>query len=497
MQSPSRTFRKKNYIPFYKEKIHMKRSLFLAASLCAALLTFTSCSDDKSSPTNSVSDSYYQGGYTEYGDYGDAGNYGSGNNGGYNGNTQSGTAVSVPDCFVYFPGAKFTYKRTLDDGRVSKITWEVTDFDASTYTATILEKFGDNEPSTKRIRKGNNGVIEFESSGSWKAVTDGGTEINFMMGSKLNSIPSGCYGSVKNSTKLTSATLPGGTTSQGFSIGSEYTSTTGYHDSFMFDYSSGETWSTEAGLTRASYAYRNGKEYPIFVNTTDIELVAYDIPMPDGTRRTYQPAGSTIYDVEDTHVSYTQFPANTQRYAAMFFYWNDPKNTNVMRYTLYAVWFNEGTSSWNYSQITSDMNTWWTFYGWFAGTPYSGNVIGGPKAGLQYQCEGMYSSSERSQSYTPFGTALSPNYGWFIFFIMAENSVATGEIDMEKTEFVAIEIPDPNEVYAASTYSTRVTLFDDGTFDVYDESAASTYAPPIRPSVPDKKWITGPIRRLK
>ena len=476
----------------------MKRSLFLAASLCAALLALTSCSDDKSSPAASPSDDFYGNnpGYSEYGsgDYG-SGNYGSGNNSGYNGNTQSGTVASVPDCFVYFPGAKFTYKRTLDDGRVTKIIWEVTDFDPATYTATILEKYGDSEPTVKRIRKGYSGGIEFESYGSWKSLTDGGTGINLIMGSQLNSIPSGCYGSVKHNTKLVNVTTSAGTSSQGFSIGSEYFPTTGYHDSFMFDYSSGETWSTEVGLVKASYAYRNGKEYPIFVSTYDIELVAYDIPMPDGTRRTYQPAGSVIYDVESTYISYFQHTSNSQRNASLTFYWNDSKNTNVLRYIPYVIWYDEENLTWNYAQITSDMNNWWTFYSWFAGKPSSGKVIGGSLDGVEFQCQGYYISSEGSQSYSPFGTATNPDYGWFIFFVMAETSVANGDVDMDKTEFVAIEIPNPKEVTSGITYSVRVSLLNDGTFDLYSGSGV-VYAPPARPSAPAPSWIKGPIHKL-
>ena len=448
----------------------MKHSHFLAASLCAAVLAFASCDRGNTIPFDD--------------DEIESGNNSGNETGDENGNNNPGTTTaSLPDCFVYYQGAKFIFKRTLDDGRVTKIVWEVTDYNESTKTATISSKRGDDEPTELKIRKGANGTIEFENYGNWKTLTNGASDIKFLMGYELNSIPSGCYGSIKNKTKLEAVSAPGGKTSQGFSISSEYSSN---HDSFMFDYSSGESWCTECGLTSAGYAYRNGKEYPIYVDTWTIELIAYDIPMPDGTRRSYQPAESTIYDVTETNFSCYQNDYSKQRYACIFAYWNDKQNTNVLRYRLCVIWYDNG---WVYGQITDDFHTRWSLSCWFAGEPYSATGIGGPYDGVRFDCSGHYSSSTGSQSYSPFDAA-----GYYTFFVLAENSVNVGEPDLEKTVFSCLYIP--NDGSARSTYSDRVRLLDDGTLEYYYESAKSVAAK-VRPAVPDPSWIEGPVRMMK
>ena len=442
----------------------MKKYLLLIASLCAAMIAFTSCKDDSVPGDESEIE-----------------------NGEGNSNTnENGQTVNLPDCFVYYKGANFIFKRTLDDGRTTKVTWDVTAYDSSSSTATVSVKSGDDDPYEIKIRKNSKGIIEFNRYGSWKALTDGGKEINFLMGSELNTIPSGCYGSIKNTTKLESVTTPGGKSSQGFSIGSEYTYTSGFHDSFMFDYSSGETWCSECGLTQAGYAYRNGKETPIYVNTWTLELIAYDIPMPDGSRRSYKPSGSTVYDVTTTNFSCYQNDYKTQRYACIFGYWNDKKNTNVLRYQLCILWYEDG---WTYGHITDDMHSRWSLSAWFAGKPYSGKAIGGSYDGVQFDCEGLYSSSTGSQSYSPFDMA-----GYFTFFVLAENMIAVGEPDTEETVFGLLYIP--NDGSYASTYSVRVEPGDDGYVYEYGTKATKSTAG-IRTGVPDPSWISGPIRKLK
>ena len=453
----------------------MKKAISLFAIFIAILFTLSSCKEK---------DNPYKGDDTEINDPGS------------NPGTNPGPTVNVPDCFVYYKGAKFIFKRTLDTGTSSKITWDVTDYNASTKTATISVQNGDSDPTTMQIRSGSKG-IEFYSSGSWKAITDGGSDINFILGMHLNSIPSGCYGSIKKTTKLATITTPGGKSSQGFQTSSAYTSTTGYHDSFMFDYSSGESWSTECGLTHAGYEYRNGKDYPIFVNTYTIDLVAYDIPMPNGSHRTYMPSGSTVYDVTDTYITYSQHPANTQRYASMFFYFNDKKNSksDILRYNPYILWYDNG---WTYMQIKNDFHTRWELSGWFAGKAYSGSAIGGPRSGEVFDAAGLYSSNEGSQSYTPFQNNGSPVYGSYVFFVMAEANIAVGEPDFNNTEFCYISIPDASN-YAASAYSIRVSLLDDGTVDTYTKAglpAVKSASGPIRPTAPDPSWVTGPVRKL-
>ena len=450
----------------------MKKFLFLILMGCAVPVAFSSC--DKKNPVTPSDD-------TEQGNPGTP-------------STPGTPSVTVPDCFVYYKGAKFIFKRTLDDGRVTKITWDVTDYNSSTKTATITSKNGDNDPATFQIRNGSKG-IEFNLNSGWKTLTDGGSEINFLLGQKLNSIPSGCYGSIKNTTKTQTVSIPGSKTSSGFQVSSAYSSTSGYHDSFMFDYSSGESWSTECGLTSAGYEYRNGKEYPIFVSTYTISLIAYDIPMPNGTRRTYMPANSTIYDVVDSYINYDIFTASTLRYAALSFYWNDKKNSNVMRYNPYVIWYLDGT--WTYAQITGEWHPQWTLYSWFVGKATSGSVIGGPKDGVKFDCEGSYISATRSQSYTPFGTSSSPAYGYYVMFVMAENDVAVGTPDIDNTWFCGIQIPDPS--YNTDTYSDRVKLLDNGSVDYYYSSSTTTVksAPgPFRPAVPDPSMIAGPVYRL-
>lgn len=400
------------------------------------------------------------------------------------GTNPGGTTATVPDCFVYYQGATFVFKRTLNSETSSKITWEVTAYDSSSGTATVSEKVGDDNPTTFMIRKGSKG-IEF-NKGSWKSLTDGGSDINFMNGSKLNSKPSGAYGSIVNKTKVETVSVPGGKTSNGFSISSEYQSTAGTHDAFMFGYSSSEKWSTECGFVGSSYSYQDGREYPIFSQQTTIELVAYDIPMPDGSHRSYAPAGATVYDVESTNFSCYQNNTSKQRYACIFGYWNDKRNKDVMRYQLCALWYDNG---WQYAQITEATNAKWSFGGWFAGKPYSAYANGGQYDGVKFDCCGQYSSSTGSQSYSPVDQAV-----YFVLFVLAENSISVGTPDIDNTVFSLLYIP--NDGTAASTYSQRVSLLDDGTVSVLAAATTKSAMPVVRPSIPAPGMIEGPVHRL-
>lgn len=442
----------------------MKHYSLFAAILFAAILAFSACDKDEplTDDNGEGTENSTPGGTTTPGG--------------------TGTSVSIPDCFVYYKGAKFIFKRTLNNKTSSKITWTVTEY--SSGTATVQEVRGDDNPTTFQIRKGGKS-IEFNTGSGWKQLTDGGSTINFMNGSKLNSIPSGCYGSVKDETKVTSVSIPGGKTTSGFSISSSYSTYSGAHDSFLFDYSSGESWSTECGFVSSGYWYQNGKEYPIYSARTTVELVAYDIPMPDGSRRSYAPAGSTVYDVTETNFRCYQNSYKTQRYACITGLWNDKKNTNVMRYLLCVLWYDNG---WTYGHLTNDFHTKWELGSWFAGEPYSSTGIGGPYNGVKFDCSGYYSSFDGSQSYSPFDAA-----GYYIFFVVAENAVNVGEPDMENTVFTLLYIP--NEGSADTTYSDRVTLLDDGTVDAYTKTKATPEG--VRPCAPDPSWIKGAVHRLK
>lgn len=448
----------------------MKRVAFIIVAACFIAATFTSCTKDDPTPEDT----------TETNDQNN------GNNENNQGNSGNQTA-SLPDCFVYYKGAQFVFKTSFDDGTSKKITWEVTDYNSSTSTATISVKNGDNDPYETHLRKGSK-CIEFGGNGSWKALSDGGSNIEFMNGSELYSIPSGIYGSVTDKTTVGSVSIPGGKTSTGFTISSSYQPTTGYHDSFLFDYSSSESWSTECGFVSDSYFYQNGKEYPIFTQRTNTELVAYQIPMPDGSTRSYIPAGSEAYDVTDTYFSCYQNDYKTQRYACIFSYWNDNRNKNVLRYQLCLLWYDNG---WQYAQLTESYNNQWKMSGWFAGEKYSESAIGGAMNGVSFDCAGHYSSRSGSQSYSPFGDA-----GYYTFFVLVENSVNVGVPDTEKTVFSLLYIP--NDGSAASTYSQRVSLKDDGTVDAYSASTSSTKSAisGVRPNVPTPDMIIGPIRKL-
>ena len=159
---------------------------------------------------------------------------------------------------------------------------------------------------------------------------------------------------------------------------------------------------------------------------------------------------------------------------------------NVMRYQLCVLWYDSG---WNYAQITDDWHTRWSLSAWFAGKAYSGSAIGGPYDGVKFDCEGHYSSSTGSQSYSPFDQA-----GWYTFCVLAENSINVGVPDLDKTVFCCIYIP--NDGQAASTYSFRADLGDDGY--VYEYGTSSTKAVAgISTSAPDPSWITGPVYKLK
>ena len=183
-------------------------------------------------------------------------------------------------------------------------------------------------------------------------------------------------------------------------------------------------------------------------------------------------------------------------YSALSFYWNDSRNSNVMRYNPYVIWNSGGT--WTYAQITGDSHPQWTLYSWFVGKATSGSVIGGPKNGVKFDCEGSYIAATRSQSYTPFGENGSPAYGYYVMFVMAENDIAVGQPDIDDTWFCGISIPDPSYNYG-DTYSDRVKLLDNGTVDYYSAASAhpsKSAAGPFRPAIPDPSMIAGPVYQL-
>ena len=449
----------------------MKKTLFLAALCAVSFSLFTAC--DK--PSRDFDDERYsEGGQDDDESEGEGGGTPSNPNG--NQNTQQ----NYPDCFVYYyPGSQFIYKRTVGSDLKQKVVWTVTDYNAQTKTATIQTQYPDEDPGEIQIRN-NNGMIEFTKYGEFKPVVSSTGDVNYLFNYKP-SIPSGIYGSLSDKVSVSSVSIPGGT-SVGMSVGASYQPYTGFHDSYTWDWDISETWCTECGFLRESSYWCNGKEYPISSSRSSMELIAYDIPLPDGTHKGYIPSGCETYDVTDTYCTYTHFTASTQRYDNMFFYWNDKKNKNVMRYTMNILWYEDG---WKYAQMIAKSEYHTEFGGWFTGKESWGTAIGGPKNGVMFDCRGSYGTPIKSNYYL--------NEGTYIYFVLVENmvQVATPTND---TEFVAIQITYDDW---ASPYSIRIRLNEDGTADPWDTSAPRRAPGSLKVLKPDPSMITGPIHELK
>ena len=450
----------------------MKKNLFLAALCALSFLFFTSC--DEKPISEDIDDEY-----VSDDDEGDG--EGDGKTDDSGGNSQGNTQQTYPDCFVYYyPGSKFIYKRTVGSDLSEKVTWTVTDYNAQTKTATIETQYPDSDPGTMQIRN-NNGMVEFSKSGGFKPVVSSSGEVGYMFNYKP-SIPSGIYGSLTDKVSVNSVSIPGGT-SAGMTVGASYQPYTGFHDSYLWDWQISETWCTECGFLRESSFWSNGKEYPISSSRSSMELVAYDIPMPDGTHKGYIPSGCETYDVTDTYCTYFHMTASTTRYDDLSFYWNDKKNQNVIRYTLNQLWYDDG---WKYAQIVAKSDYHTEFMGWFKGEAGWGTAIGGPHNGERYDCRGYYKTNDKSGYYFVEGT--------FVYFVLVENIVQVA-VPTDDTEFIAIRIVHD---YSQTPYSVRVKLLDDGTAEAWDYSGApNRSAGSLKVLKPDPSMIVGPIHELK
>ena len=451
----------------------MKKTLFLAALCAVSFSLFTAC--DK--PSRDFDDERYsEGGQDDDESEGEGGGTPSNPNG--NQNTQQ----NYPDCFVYYyPGSQFIYKRTVGSDLKQKVVWTVTDYNAQTKTATIQTQYPDEDPGEIQIRN-NNGMIEFTKYGEFKPVVSSTGDVNYLFNYKP-SIPSGIYGSLSDKVSVSSVSIPGGT-SVGMSVGASYQPYTGFHDSYTWDWDISETWCTECGFLRESSYWCNGKEYPISSSRSSMELIAYDIPLPDGTHKGYIPSGCETYDVTDTYSTYSHHTASSQRYDCMFFYWNDKRNKNVMRYTLNQLWYDDG---WKYTQIVAKSEYHTDFLGWFEGDEGWGTAIGGPHDGERYDCTGYYKTNDKSGYYF--------NEGTYVYFVLVENMVQLAT-PTDETEFIAMQI---SHNQWANVYSIRVKLRDDGTADVWDDGSSAPHraSGPIKVLKPDPSMITGPIYELK
>ena len=445
----------------------MKKTLFLAA-FCAATIALTiACDEDD--PIRPDEDEQE----IPADEQGDPGN----NQGGQNNQGSQNTQTSYPDCFVYYPGAQFIYKRTSGKAS-SKFTWTVTDYDKQTLTATIETQEQDSDPGEMKIRRGSNGMIEITKNGFFEPVANSSGEVNYLFNYKPK-IPSGIYGSLDDKVSVSTVSVPGGKSSAGFSVSASYQPYTGFHDSYTWDWQISETWCQECGFVRSSSYWCNGKEYPISSSRSSIEIMAYDIPMPDGTRRTYIPDGCETYDVTDLYCTYSHFTASTRRYDCMFFYWNDYRNRNVLRYTLNILWYDEG---WCYAPVVVGDADKTEFLGWFKGEKYS--------ASADHNCAGYYSTWDKSGYYF--------NEGTFVYCVLVENTVYTG-VPTAETEFIAIQIT--HNVYALPK-SIRVELGEDGKVYEYTPSSnvstrADASSGAFTPTKPDPSMLIGPIRKLK
>jgi len=456
----------------------MKKTLFLTALCLVSFSLFTACvKDDPQMQRDDFEE--------EFRDDDEGGGQNNSNGDGQGQDSNGNDNVTYPDCFVYYPGAKFIYKRTIDNKTSSKFTWTVTDYEESTKTATIVTQYTDSDPGSMQIRSMSNGMIAFSSGGTFKPVVNEHNEVGYMFNYKP-SIPSGIYGSLTDKVEIENISVPGGKSSVGISVGASYQPYTGFHDSYLWDWKISESWCSECGFVRASSFWSNGKEYPISSSRTNIELLAYDIPMPDGTHRSYMPSDCETYDVTDTYCTYFHHSASSQRYDSMGFYWNDKKNKNVMRYTLNTLWYEDG---WNYARLAADTQYRTELSGWFKGEKSWGQAIGGPRDGEMFDCSGRYGTQMKSAYYL--------NEGYYLYCVLVENIVNEG-VPTEDTEFILICRDYENDCVG----SVRVVLLDNGVIDAYDNQSTQTRAAGfsiagITINKPDPSMIDGPVHKLK
>jgi uncharacterized repeat protein (TIGR02543 family) len=199
-------------------------------------------------------------------------------------------ALWLVDTFPYTTGSNFLF--VIKDGTSSvsttKMTWDVTSYDATTAIATIA--VGLDPPTTKTplpatiyFRNGTGSLLEYSTSGTaWTPMNRApGTAVTFLFGTKAGR-PSSLVGSVVNSVKTATVSFVG-ETSGGVAVSSEYDSSR--YDSYMFTQYTREYYSDTVGFTGGISFTSDLSMLPAYTYKREVELVSYRVNMPDGTVR--------------------------------------------------------------------------------------------------------------------------------------------------------------------------------------------------------------------
>jgi hypothetical protein len=195
----------------------------------------------------------------------------------------------VNDTFVYYENSNFLF--IIKDGtsgtNKTRMTWEVTDYQPSTKVATISMTLdpastGTPLPETFYFRKVRSGALEYSGNGtSWKNLTDERGDINYLFGSTASK-PSALWGDVDTYIDAATVAYPGGT-STGYKVKSEYDAST--NDPYFYTNYTYEYYCEETGFTKSEKFISDMQYFPIFSYKREVELVAYEINLPDGTTR--------------------------------------------------------------------------------------------------------------------------------------------------------------------------------------------------------------------
>lgn len=340
---------------------------------------------------------------------------------------------SIIDCFVYYPGATFTYVITDKNNKQTKMVWTVSSYDTGTQTASINVTYSDDTaPTTIQIRKLSNNALEYLTGSSWYNLTNPTGEVNLLQAG-VASKPSGLYGSVISKITPSNISTPNGASSSGYRITSSYDNTS--NDSFSYDDENSEEWSSECGLVRSSRFISNMKEYPPYTFRKNVELASYSIPMPDGTVRSYAPASATVYPVQNLTVDY----AMLKDYDAAFFGWNDSRNSDVITYNLYNLYEEDGI--W-YAEKMKTTAGQWKLEAWFEGKEHSGSIVERTHLGELLSIERV---------------SLLP-VGMFTFAVTAETTYGESDLEDPNSEFVKVYFS--GDPYATSTEYFNLTRAD-------------------------------------
>lgn len=328
------------------------------------------------------------------------------------------------DCFVYYKDATFLYIYTSYDNKKTKLFWQVNDYDKTTCVASITQTMlcdTGNETSEFKLKKESDGSISYSQDGTaWTSRTNQSKEWNFMFISKA-SRPSGCFGNIMNKVQISDVTGPDGKSAQGYIVSSDYDNSR--EDYYMYDDISHESWSPECGLAQSFKHISNMQSYPTYTYQADYKLVAYYIPMPDGTVRSYSPDEPAMKAVTNLSAHSSDLRNTSSKCSMITFIWNDFANTNVFKYNLYNMYQDPSDGNWYRQKVFSDNEA--ELGSWFIGVA---------------DCEDINHKDNLRGTYsTRSGSGLSFPEGYYFFYVTAESLSFETSFD-DITEIIGIQL---------------------------------------------------------